>query len=178
MRNPSYLLLGAAALTVAMAGAGAPAAAAAPTPPPRVATLHPRVVDLKVRVVDLKPQRSQHTYTVDSDVLFAFGSASLSRGAADVLDDVVTTLREERAKKVTVTGYTDAIGSTTSNQSLSERRAGTVSRYLRGKAPDPTYTARGRGESDPVAANQKADGSDDPDGRRKNRRVVITYTTG
>jgi len=34
-------------------------------------------------------------------------------------------------------------------------------------------TARGDGESIPVAANTKADGADNPEGRQKNRRVEI-----
>jgi outer membrane protein OmpA-like peptidoglycan-associated protein len=36
---------------------------------------------------------------------------------------------------------------------------------------------RGYGETQPVAANTKADGSDNPAGRRKNRRVVVGVTS-
>jgi outer membrane protein OmpA-like peptidoglycan-associated protein len=38
-------------------------------------------------------------------------------------------------------------------------------------------TARGVGESAPVAPNEKPDGADDPEGRQKNRRVQITVNT-
>jgi photosystem I P700 chlorophyll a apoprotein A2 len=38
-------------------------------------------------------------------------------------------------------------------------------------------TARGWGKSRPVVPNTKLDGSDDPDGRQKNRRVEITVKT-
>jgi len=33
------------------------------------------------------------------------------------------------------------------------------------------------GESKPVAPNRKPDGSDDPEGRQKNRRVELTLST-
>ena len=39
-----------------------------------------------------------------------------------------------------------------------------------------TYAASGRGESQPVAENTKPDGTDNPLGRRKNRRVTITVS--
>ena len=166
------LLLSAVGVVAALVAGGAPvAAAAAPTPPPRI-------VDLKPRVIDLKPKQSKHTYTVDADVLFAFDSAKLSPDATSVLDDVVRTLREDEATKVKVTGYTDAIGSTSYNQSLSERRAKAVRDHLEAKVGSSSYTAVGRGEANPVAPNAKPGGADNPDGRRKNRRVVIAYSTG
>lgn len=39
---------------------------------------------------------------------------------------------------------------------------------------DLDVTAKGYGESEPVAANEKG-GEDDPEGRAKNRRVEIRY---
>lgn len=110
-------------------------------------------------------------------MLFAFDSAKLSPDAADVLASVVTGLRDADAERVAVTGYTDAIGSTSYNQRLSERRAATVRDYLRDELDDLDirYPVVGKGESQPVAANTKPDGSDNPDGRAKNRRVTVTY---
>jgi outer membrane protein OmpA-like peptidoglycan-associated protein len=35
---------------------------------------------------------------------------------------------------------------------------------------------KGWGKSKPITANTKSDGSDDPDGRAKNRRVEIIVT--
>jgi outer membrane protein OmpA-like peptidoglycan-associated protein len=37
-------------------------------------------------------------------------------------------------------------------------------------------TTQGWGETKPVAPNKKPDGSDDPEGRQKNRRVEIVLT--
>jgi outer membrane protein OmpA-like peptidoglycan-associated protein len=41
-----------------------------------------------------------------------------------------------------------------------------------------TITTRGWGKTKPVAHNAKPDGSDDPDGRAKNRRVEIVVRKG
>lgn len=174
MRVPSRALAGGVCLAL-LAGAQ-PAAAAPPLPSPRIVDLKPRVVTLKPRVIDLRPKHKKHTYTVDADVLFAFDSAKLAPDATSVLDDVVRTLQQRGVTKVTVTGYTDSIGSAAYNRSLSRRRADAVRAYLQGKAGKPHYTTIGKGEKDPVAPNTTSSGSDNPAGRRKNRRVVITYS--
>lgn len=173
-------VLATAPLGPAAAAAADPAASAQPRVEelrPRTAGLAPRVAGLKPRVVDLRPKRHRNTLTVGSDVLFAFDSARLSTDAASVLAGVVRDLRTAHARRVVIVGYTDSIGSDAYNQRLSERRARTVLAYLRTHAGGKgvRYAAAGRGEQDPVAANTRPDGSDDPDGRRKNRRVTITY---
>ncbi len=60
------------------------------------------------------------------------------------------------------------------NQDLSLRRAESTRRWLVEKGGSSAeYIVEGRGESEPVADNTKADGSDNPKGRAKNRRVDI-----
>jgi outer membrane protein OmpA-like peptidoglycan-associated protein len=68
-----------------------------------------------------------------------------------------------------VAGHTDNTGSAQHNQALSERRAGSVQRYLEGDgvAPQRIYAA-GYGKNQPIASN------DSDAGRRLNRRVDIT----
>lgn len=153
--------------------AGTPAVAAAPLPSPRIVDLEPRVVTLEPRIVDLAPKKQKHSYTVDADVLFAFDSAKLSPDAASVLDGVVKTLEGKNVTKVTITGYTDSTGSTSYNQKLSERRAGSVRSYLKKNVDNSGlhYTSAGKGETHPVASNKT------PDGRRHNRRVTIGYSS-
>ncbi|MQA78728.1 MAG: OmpA family protein [Streptosporangiales bacterium] len=69
-----------------------------------------------------------------------------------------------------IVGHTDATGTDSYNQDLSERRARSVSGYLEKQVSvSPRYSSTGKGETDPVADNETADG------RRKNRRVTITY---
>lgn len=76
-------------------------------------------------------------------------------------------------------GHTDSIGTPAYNRGLSTRRARAVQAELRralgGGAPP--VSARGRGESDPVAANTEG-GEDNPAGRARNRRVVISFRGG
>jgi outer membrane protein OmpA-like peptidoglycan-associated protein len=52
-----------------------------------------------------------------------------------------------------------------------------VVEWLTGSGVANEMTARGLGEKSSVAPNQEADGSDDPEGRQKNRRVQITVNT-
>jgi OOP family OmpA-OmpF porin len=101
-------------------------------------------------------------------VNFKTGSAQLSAGSEDLLDTAVNALRENPSVDVIVEGHTDSRGSDTFNQRLSERRAQSVVNYLVSKGIDASrLTARGRGESMPVASN------DTKDGRYKNRRVDL-----
>lgn len=173
MRRATHLLTVATAATALLVG-GSPAAAA---PAPRVVELEPRVTELEPRIVDITPQKEKNTYTVDTDVLFTFGSAKLTPDAKVVLDDVAGKLEAHGARTAAVTGHTDSIGSAAYNRRLSTKRADAVRAYLAGNTDGIGYTARGRGENDPVAANEKA-GEDNPAGRKKNRRVTITYANG
>ena len=61
------------------------------------------------------------------------------------------------------------------NQKLSERRAAAVRDWLvkPGDVAPARLSAKGFGPAKPVAPNAKPDGSDDPEGRQKNRRVEI-----
>ena len=64
-----------------------------------------------------------------------------------------------------------------STQPLSERRAQSVRLWLIGRGVSNSLTARGFGKTRPIAANTLPNGADNPDGRQKNRRVEITFTT-
>lgn len=147
----------------------------------RVRTLAPRVLNLQPRIIDLAPKQTNRgratVFTVDTDVLFAFGSASLSPAAQTVLARVVHDLGGgTRPGTVTIVGYTDSVGTTGYNLGLSQRRALAVQAYLATHVGNSRlhYRSQGKGKSDPVASNTKPNGSDNPDGRRQNRRVMIT----
>jgi outer membrane protein OmpA-like peptidoglycan-associated protein len=170
------LMLAGASLALGLAGQTMASALSSPLPPPVVRDLVPQVRNLTPMVVDLRPKQSGASLTVDTDVLFAFNSAALSPDAQAVLGQVVSHLRGARAGTVTVTGYTDSIGTPQYNLGLSLRRAQAVQAYLRAQVGNPQlrYRAVGKGEADPVAPNTLPDGQDNPNGRRQNRRVVIT----
>ena len=104
----------------------------------------------------------------------ASASVPLAQAA---LKNVADVIREKAKGKgaVTIEGHTDAKGSETYNQKLSERRAESVKNWLvaREGLRDVSFTTRGLGATKPVASNRKPDGNDDPEGRQKNRRVEI-----
>lgn len=93
-------------------------------------------------------------------VFFANGKAVLTEQGRAVLQDY---LNRNAGKPLTVTGYTDAVGSAASNQALSERRAANVAASLSGAN---IVLVAGGGE----AVRPGTTGPNDP----ANRRVEIT----
>lgn len=105
-------------------------------------------------------------------VYFDFDKYSLSDEINEKLNLISGVLNDFPDMKIEVNGYTDAIGSNQYNLELSERRATAVTNYLISKGVDKNRLQyKGLGNSEPAAANRRADGSDSPEGRRFNRRV-------
>jgi OOP family OmpA-OmpF porin len=73
------------------------------------------------------------------------------------LDDIANVLQQNPTiNDITITGYTDRLGSPKYNQKLSERRANAVREYLMSKGVDGSrLKAVGRGEENPVATECK-----------------------
>ncbi|MDQ2729143.1 MAG: OmpA family protein, partial [Actinomycetota bacterium] len=118
------------------------------------------------------------TITLNADVLFAFGQATLSPPAQQILQGVAARLKSAGRGAVNVSGYTDSIGDDSVNIPLSQARAQAVTDALTpltAGAPI-TFGATGMGSANPVSPNTNSDGSDNPAGRAANRRVTITYT--
>jgi outer membrane protein OmpA-like peptidoglycan-associated protein len=86
----------------------------------------------------------------------------------------VNALSASEQIEVRIEGHTDSIGGASYNLKLSKERAASVRQYLidRGIAAD-RLTSEGYGESQPIAANNKPNGADNPSGRAKNRRVEL-----
>jgi OmpA-OmpF porin, OOP family len=121
------------------------------------------------------------TVTVQADVLFDFDRADLTPTARAKLDEVVAELRTGAARgTVIIGGHADATGTTDYNLSLSDRRARAVATALTALTAGLglTLQPRGYGDTRPIAPNVKPDGSDDPEGRARNRRVTGTFTPG
>ena len=101
-------------------------------------------------------------------VNFASSSDRLLSGAEQVLDDAIRWLRKNPHLIVEVAGHTDSDGAAAANLGLSERRAYTVRDYLINGGVNPaSLTARGYGESEPIADNRTAEG------KAENRRVEL-----
>jgi outer membrane protein OmpA-like peptidoglycan-associated protein len=106
-----------------------------------------------------------------SDVLFDTGKFTLRSGAREKLARVAGILAGHPGLQMQVEGYTDSVGSEASNQQLSERRATSVRDYLTSAGiPPASVTAKGLGETLPVATNDTASG------RQQNRRVELVVS--
>ena len=98
-------------------------------------------------------------------------SAHLSSGGLRSIERLGAFLVSYPQRKALIEGYTDSVGSDTSNQALSERRADAVLTALLGLGVGrEQVSAQGFGESYPVAGNG------DAGGRQQNRRVEIVMS--
>lgn len=133
--------------------------------------------DLKGMLKDLgaKVTDQEIVIQVSADVLFDFDKSDIKPAAVDTLTKVAKVLNGMGKTPATVEGHTDGKGAAEYNQKLSDRRAKSVTEWLikQGGVAAPRLSAIGYGMTRPVAPNAKPNGSDDPDGRQKNRRVDI-----
>lgn len=111
------------------------------------------------------------TMVMLSDVLFGFGSATLTASAVETLTAAAPDLAELSA--FTVEGHTDSIGDPALNIQLGTSRAQAVRDWLVGPGglAEDQITVVGVGEVDPLVPNRAEDGTDLPENRAQNRRV-------
>jgi len=115
-----------------------------------------------------RPAQNEIAVRLTNDILFDFNSAALRAESQSTLRSLAGNFRQYPDEEITVEGHTDNVGSPDYNQTLSERRAGSVRDYLVDQAVPSTHIeARGYGESRPKDTNST------PEGRQLNRRVEI-----
>ncbi|MEF9439315.1 hypothetical protein CFB44_27165 [Burkholderia sp. AU31280] len=137
------------ATLVFQCGAAPVGAASAATPAPAAAAVIERV-------------------NLSGDALFATDRATLAPTARESLDRLLSERADRTYSLVTVTGFTDSVGSDDYNLALSKHRAESVAAYLKAHGlKTDSMTVSGRGKADPVASNAT------PEGRASNRRVEI-----
>ncbi|MGO9848362.1 MAG: OmpA family protein [Methylocella sp.] len=131
----------------------------------------------KTKDLEVKETKTEIHINLAADVLFDFDKSTLRPSARDTLHQAAAIIRANaNGSTVRIDGYTDSKGSDAYNQRLSDRRAESVRNWFVTKEGlrDVNFATKGYGARNPVAPNTKPDGSDDPDGRQKNRRVEIT----
>ena len=127
-----------------------------------------------IQAIRTQDERCAKRFLVGSDALFEFDKATLTPDAEETLQALVPLLAKAGKHPVSVEGHTDAKGSDVYNQTLSEKRARAVKDWLVAHSAIPAgASTKGWGEQHPVAPNTRPDGSDDPPGRQKNRRVEV-----
>ncbi len=124
------------------------------------------------------PTRPPETITFSADVFFDFDKDVLKPEGENALTQFVNKLKAQGGNyQIIIEGHTDSIGTDAYNFNLSQRRANTVKVFLSGKGiPNNSMTAIGKGEGEPAAPNELPGGGDNPEGRAKNRRVVLQVT--
>jgi outer membrane protein OmpA-like peptidoglycan-associated protein len=136
-----------------------------------------RIEDMAGKVQDLEVKETNEEVRIElaADVLFDFDKSNIRPNAQSALHQVAGIIREKSKGVIRIEGHTDSKGNDSYNQRLSERRANSVKAWLIQKEglTNLQFAIQGFGAKKPVAPNTKPDGSDDPDGRQKNRRVEI-----
>ncbi len=105
---------------------------------------------------------------------FEFNEDQLTARALKQLKIISDILKKSPVRKITIDGYTDAIGSDSYNLGLSSNRSVAVKEALlnMGVPPEQILT-RGLGEANPISPNENPDGTDNPQGRSQNRRAEV-----
>jgi hypothetical protein len=102
------------------------------------------------------------------NLTFNTNSADIQASFYNVLNSVVSVLKEYKNSQVQITGHTDSVGSADANQLLSQRRAQSVANYLIAQSiAAERFYVNGMGETQPIASNDTAGG------REQNRRVEV-----
>ncbi len=105
-------------------------------------------------------------------VNFASGRSELPAQSMPVLGKVKSVLQDLNPQAVMIQGHTDAVGSATKNQRLSEQRAAAVAKYFESDSAlsRNQFDTAGFGFSKPLTSNKTREG------RAQNRRVDIVIT--
>lgn len=114
----------------------------------------------------VKEQEQLNAYA--KTILFETNKSGIKAQSAETLSDIIAILKKYPESKFAIEGHTDSSGSDAYNLKLSNERANSVLRYLvNGGIAAERLSAKGFGESNPIADNKTATG------RQQNRRTEI-----
>lgn len=106
------------------------------------------------------------------DIYYDFDRWEIRPDAAIELDKLVNVLLDNPSIKIELSSHTDSVGADGYNERLSQRRAESAVEYIIDAGIErERLVAKGYGESRPIARNTNPDGTDNPEGRQKNRRT-------
>ena len=111
------------------------------------------------------------TYAL-KNIYYEFDDAELLPTSRTELINLAQFLRENEGVRIELSSHTDNKGGEIYNWELSKARAENCVKFLTSIGINPDrLVAKGYGETQPIAKNKKADGSDNPEGRALNRRT-------
>lgn len=111
------------------------------------------------------------------EAVISFGASpmTLDETAKATVETLLSNPAMQAGGPITLRGHSDSRGSDGDNKVASRIRAEKVRDYLVAKGVDKArITLVALGEARPIAPNARDDGSDDAEGRAKNRRVEVT----
>ena len=130
------------------------------------------VTNITLDTIVILPRKQKEVAYRLENIYFGFDSANIRPSSAKELDKLVQLLNDNPDIKIELSSHTDSIGTFEKNMGLSERRAAASVNYLISKGiAQERLTAKGYGETRPIAKNTNPDGTDNPAGRQLNRRT-------
>ena|SRR5438876_11976999 len=170
-----YSVLGLTGGAQNVGGKGESTAGASSALKSEVVDLEAASAEIKAAGAEIKETAAEIKISLQGEILFDFDKSNIRPTAESTLAQVAKMIGSYAKATVLIEGYTDAKGSDSYNARLSDRRAVSVKNWFtkHGVAANSMQT-HGWGAAKAVAPNAHPDGSDDPDGRQKNRRVEIT----
>lgn len=136
------------------------------------ATLKELVTNITLDTILVMDRIEINKVFVLDNIYFDFAKADITPTAANELNKLVEILKDNPEIKIEMGSHTDSVDTYEYNLLLSQRRAESTVRYLVDNGiSQQRLTAKGYGETKPVARNTNPDGSDNPVGRARNRRT-------
>lgn len=147
------------------------------TPPPTKIT----EAIVEKTITELKAEKTKLGIKINlpEHILFDFDKYHVRATAKPTLTKINQLLSYYGKSDILINGHTDSKGNDAYNEKLSQLRAAAVKYYFINvfKVPATRLQTKGIGKTQPIAPNNKPDGSDNPDGRQKNRRVEVIIKT-
>jgi outer membrane protein OmpA-like peptidoglycan-associated protein len=117
---------------------------------------------------EMADQLTKNGFIALYGIQFDTGKDTIKPESEPILSEIVKLLQAHKDLNISVEGHTDNVGDKKANQTLSQKRADSVKKWLVGKSVDAKrLSTKGFGDSKPVADNRTEDG------KAKNRRVEL-----
>lgn len=144
---------------------------------PEIEPLELDIPELRSSAIEAyRTKNNEIIIRLQGDILFAFDDDQPLPDSMPILQQLAKLIIDEKPLQISIEGHTDSWGTPQYNDDLSQRRAGAIAQRLMtlGVSED-NMVVKGYGELYPLAAEINPDGSDNAEGRQRNRRVEVKY---